>query len=141
MTVRIVVAGAVIREYVDGPRLLLAQRDYPAELAALWELPGGKTEAGETDAEALVRELREELGIDVVAGVMIGTPVTLRAGLELHAYRAHWIEGEPMALEHRQVAWVTALQLQDLAGRGAMVPADVGWLPELARLLRRRAPS
>lgn len=141
MAVRIVVAGAVIREHADGPRLLLAQREYPAELAGLWELPGGKAEAGETDAAALVRELREELGIDVVAGAMIGTPVALRAGLELRAYRAHWIDGEPTALEHRQVSWFSAPQLHDLVGRSAMVPADVGWLPELARLLRRRAPS
>ena len=79
MVSRVVVAGAVIRDCDGtGRHLLLAQRAYPPELAGLWELPGGKAEPGETAAAALERELREELGIDVVAGTGIGaccTPV------------------------------------------------------------------
>ena len=55
---QIVVAGALIA----GAALLVAQRERPPELAGLWELPGGKVAPGESDADGLARELREELG-------------------------------------------------------------------------------
>ena len=61
---QIVVAGALI----SGSLLLVAQRARPPELAGLWELPGGKVAAGESDAIALARELREELGVEVTVG-------------------------------------------------------------------------
>lgn len=134
---RIVVAGAVIRD----ERLLLAQRAYPPELAGRWELPGGKVEPGESVAGALVRELREELGIEVVAGEHLGAPASLRDDLELRAYRAQWVSGEPAALEHRAVAWFGPKELVALVDGDEMVPADVGWVPELIALLRRREPS
>lgn len=60
MTERIVVVGAAL---LDGGRLLAARRSAPEELAGRWELPGGKVERGEAPEAALVRELREELGI------------------------------------------------------------------------------
>lgn len=63
MTVRVVVGGALCH---DG-RLLAARRSAPPELAGRWELPGGKTEPGESVPEALVRELREELGVETQA--------------------------------------------------------------------------
>ena len=62
MTVQIVVAGALI---CDGA-LLVAQRARPPDLAGRWVLPGGKVASGESDADALTRELREELGGDCV---------------------------------------------------------------------------
>ncbi|MCL2732926.1 MAG: NUDIX domain-containing protein, partial [Actinomycetia bacterium] len=58
---RVVVGGAVL----DRGRLLAARRTAPPELAGQWELPGGKVEPGERDEDALVRELREELGVTV----------------------------------------------------------------------------
>ncbi|MFJ8788782.1 (deoxy)nucleoside triphosphate pyrophosphohydrolase [Streptomyces sp. NPDC102462] len=68
MTERIVVVAAAL---LDAGRLLAARRSAPPELAGRWELPGGKVEPGERPEDALVRELREELGVDaeVVARV------------------------------------------------------------------------
>ncbi|QBJ97741.1 (deoxy)nucleoside triphosphate pyrophosphohydrolase [Rhodococcus sp. ABRD24] len=124
---REVVAAAVIR---DG-RLLLAQRTRPPELAGLWELPGGKVEPGETPAEALRRELREELGVEVIAGDRVGVDVPLRDGLVLRAYRAEMTSGTPEALDHSALCWVDAAELREIA----LVHNDREWLPELAALL------
>ncbi|PTR30265.1 8-oxo-dGTP diphosphatase [Rhodococcus sp. OK519] len=124
---REVVAAAVIR---DG-RLLLAQRTRPVELAGLWELPGGKVEPGESPADAVRRELREELGVEVVAGERIGADVPLHDGLVLRAYRAELISGTPQALDHAALRWVDAGELREIA----LVGNDRGWLPELSVLL------
>jgi 8-oxo-dGTP diphosphatase len=62
--------GAVIKD--DLGRLLLIRRGHPPG-AGLWSLPGGRIEPGETDAEALVREVREETGLAVEAGGLLGT--------------------------------------------------------------------
>lgn len=122
-----VVAAAVIR---DG-RLLLAQRTRPPELAGLWELPGGKIEPGETPADAVRRELGEELGVEVTAGERIGVDVPLRDGLVLRAYRAELISGVPQALDHSALRWVDATDLREIA----LVANDRAWLPDLTALL------
>ena len=127
---RDVVAAAVI----DRDRVLLAQRAHPAALAGKWELPGGRVESGETHAQALVREIREELGAAVEAGDGIGTPVALPNGLTLHAYRARLRSGTPAALEHLEMRWFTAAELRALDAED-VVPADRGWIPDLCRAL------
>ncbi|MFJ6097704.1 (deoxy)nucleoside triphosphate pyrophosphohydrolase [Williamsia muralis] len=131
---REVVAGAVIG---DG-RLLLAQRTYPTEVAGLWELPGGKVEAGETREQALRRELGEELGIEVRVGRQLGGPVPLRAGLVLVALAADLIKGSPRPAEHSAVRWVETPELESMAARGELVPADAAWLDDLIELLAVR---
>lgn len=131
---REVVAGAVI---VDG-RLLLAQRSYPAEVAGLWELPGGKVEAGETRSEALERELAEELGVRVAAGSQVGVGVPLRPDLVLVALTATLVGGEPRPTEHRGVRWVDATALREMATGGELVPADAVWLDDLTALLNEQ---
>lgn len=60
-------AAVMLRPTVAGPELLLAQRPPGEALAGFWEFPGGKLEAGETALHAVVREVREELGVDVEA--------------------------------------------------------------------------
>jgi 8-oxo-dGTP diphosphatase len=60
-------AAVMLRPTDDGPELLLAQRPPGEALAGFWEFPGGKLEAGETALHAVVREVREELGVDVEA--------------------------------------------------------------------------
>jgi 8-oxo-dGTP diphosphatase len=127
MANQIVVAGAI----VAGSAVLIAQRSRPPELAGRWELPGGKVTAGETDAEALTRELAEELGVDVEVGPRLGEDVALTATMVLRAYAATLIRGEPQPHDHAALRWVSAAELPDVD----WVPADRGFLPSLHRLL------
>jgi 8-oxo-dGTP diphosphatase len=124
----IVVAGAII----TGGKLLVAQRDRPPELAGMWELPGGKVAPGETDGEALARELHEELGVDVKVGERLGDDVALSETMTLRAYRVTCTAGTPRADDHRALRWVEAAELHGLH----WVPADRGWLPDLMAALR-----
>ncbi len=124
---QIVVAGAVIAD----SKLLIAQRLRPPELAGRWELPGGKVAPGETDPEALARELAEELGIEVAVGERLGDDIALDATTTLRAYQVSLIHGEPHPHDHGALRWVTAAQLPDID----WVPADRNWLPALARII------
>ena len=125
---QIVVAGALISHEV----LLVAQRARPAELAGLWELPGGKVAPGESDVQALARELHEELEIRVSVDARIGPDITLPNGMTLRAYRVTLTEGSPQPHDHRALRWVSATELDDLA----WVPADRAWVPDLLAALR-----
>jgi 8-oxo-dGTP diphosphatase len=127
MPVQIVVAGALI---VDGA-LLVAQRARPPELAGLWELPGGKVADGETDASALARELREELGVDVTVGARLGGDVLLTPTMTLRAYLVALTNGVVQPHDHRALRWITSTELRDLD----WVPADIAWLPDLQAAL------
>lgn len=125
---QIVVAGALI----SGAALLVAQRNRPPELAGLWELPGGKVAPGETDEAALVRELKEELGVDVTVGKRLGADVALTDTLTLRAYRvAQTGDGAVHPHDHHALRWITVDELHTID----WVPADRAWLPDLAALL------
>jgi len=122
-----VVAGALIA----GHALLVAQRARPPSLAGLWELPGGKVAAGETDEAALARELKEELGVDVTVGPRLGVDVALNPTTELRAYRVTQTGGTLHPNDHRALRWITVDELDDLD----WVPADRTWLAELKQAL------
>jgi 8-oxo-dGTP diphosphatase len=128
---QIVVAGAII----SGATLLVAQRDRPPELAGRWELPGGKVAPGETERDALARELAEELGLeagDVAVGDRLGDDVALNDTMTLRAYRVRLLRGEPRPHDHRALRWVTTAELHDVD----WVPADRAWLSELDEALQ-----
>lgn len=130
MPTQIVVAGAIIR----GPKLLVAQRVRPPRLAGRWELPGGKVAPGESDRDALARELAEELGVaagDVVVGDRLGRDIALGDAMTLRAYRVRLTRGEPHPTDHAALRWVTAAELHDVD----WVPADRDWLSDLIRAL------
>ncbi len=111
MTVRVVVGGALCHE----GRLLAARRSAPPELAGRWELPGGKAEPGESVPEALVRELREELGVETEPLERIPGEWPLRPGLVLHVWTARLLSGVPAPLEdHDELRWLGPQELESV---------------------------
>ena len=101
------VVAAVIER--DG-RFLGARRTEPEAFKGLWEFPGGKTEPGEDDVAALIRECREELGVEIAVGDPVGPEYLSPNGRYLvRTYRAELLDGEPAPIEsHDAVRWFTA---------------------------------
>ncbi|GAA1021928.1 NUDIX hydrolase [Acrocarpospora pleiomorpha] len=117
--------GAVIRD-ADG-RLLLVKRGRPPG-EGLWSLPGGRVEAGESDFEAVVREIREETGLEVVPGELAGT--VWRPPYEIHDYYATVVGGLLQAGDDAaDVRWVPQAQL-------GLLPLTDGLLDFLSDLPR-----
>ena len=134
MATGILLVAACALVDADG-RVLLAKRPPGRSLAGLWEFPGGKVEPDETPEAALIRELREELGIEVNPKCL--APFTFAS----HAYQAFHLlmplyvcrrwGGEVEAREGQEFAWVRANRLADYA----MPPADEPLKAMLADLL------
>ena len=120
--------GAVIK---DGQgRLLLIKRGH-APAAGLWSLPGGRIEPGETDAEALVREMREETGLVIEAGQLIGTarrPAQDGSVFDIRDYAATVIGGTLRPGDDAADArWVDASELAALPLTGGLAETLTGW--------------
>lgn len=111
MSVKQVVVGAAI---LDGDRLLAAQRAYPEKLAGKWELPGGKVDPGESDEAALVRECREELGVEVSLGRRVGRDWPIGDTAVMRVWLAAIADGSPEAREHSALRWLTVDELHDV---------------------------
>lgn len=124
----VIVVGAAI---VSGGRLLAAQRSEPPELAGWWEFPGGKVEPGEAELDALVRECKEELGVEVAITGRIAGDWPLKPGYVLRVWTAVIVAGDPQPLEdHSALRWLAADELYDVP----WLPAD---LPVVAVLVGR----
>jgi 8-oxo-dGTP diphosphatase len=118
-----------------GGCVLLAQRPPGKSMAGLWEFPGGKVNAGEIPEAALVRELREELGIETSTGCL--WPLTFAS----HSYEHFHLlmplfscrvwQGAPQSLEEQKLVWVRKDELRNYE----MPPADVGLVQALWELL------
>ena len=122
-----VVCGLIEKE----PGLVLAcKRRVGGHLGGCWEFPGGKVEVGEAPEAALVRELAEELAVEVVV-VSAMTPVDWdygRGAIRLLPYRCVLKGGEPEALEHEEIRWCDAGALGGLEWAAADVPVLEEWL-------------
>lgn len=125
----VVVAAAVI---IERGRVLLTRRHEGSHLAGMWEFPGGKLEDGESPEEALVRECREECGIEVAVGEVLD--VTHHRYPEkdvlLLFYRCELRAGEVRHLQVADHAWVAPSDL----GRYPLPPADHGVVERVRQL-------
>jgi len=128
----LVVAVALIDE--DG-RILMTKRPEGKSMAGLWEFPGGKMEAGETPERALIRELREELGIEVKAECLAPFTFASHGYPELHLLMPLYVcrkwAGIPRSVEGQEMRWVRP---QDMRGI-PMPPADIPLVAHLQSLL------
>jgi len=114
------VVAALIR---DQGKVLLTQRRPGRHLGLSWEFPGGKVEVGETDEEALRRELQEELGVEVKVGTRCFETRHTYGTREMHllVYRCRLVEGDPTPIEVHAVEWVEEARIQERT----FLPADL----------------
>jgi 8-oxo-dGTP diphosphatase len=107
----LVVAAAL---FDDAGRVLIAERPAGKPLAGRWEFPGGKVDAGESEHGALLRELREELGIEVIAArpFMRLTHAYAERDVELSLWIVERFAGEPRSLDAQALKWVAPARLR-----------------------------
>ena len=139
----LILVAAVVLVDADG-RVLLAQRPEGKAMAGLWEFPGGKVDPGETPEAALIRELAEELGIDVTASCLAPFTFASHAYPDFHLLMPLYVcrkwSGMPIAREGQRLSWVWPARLRrisDAAGgqaayRDAARPAVASPLPALS---------
>lgn len=127
---KIVLVAACALVDVDG-RVLLAQRPEGKSMAGLWEFPGGKVEAGERPEETLIRELNEELGIEVNEACLAPLTFASHSYEDFHVLMPLFIcrrwGGQPRGRESQALKWVRANRLRDFP----MPAADEPLIPHL----------
>ena len=132
MRLLLVVAVALVDA---DDRVLIAQRPEGKQFAGLWEFPGGKLEPGERPEDALIRELREELGIEVKAACLAPLTFASHAYADFHLLMPLFVcrrwEGFVQSREGQTLKWVRAKTLRDYP----MPPADAPLIPHLVDLL------
>ncbi len=125
----VTVVAALLRD--DSGRFLIGQR--PAEKARglLWEFVGGKTEPGETKEQALIRECREELGVEITVGDLFFEVSHEYPDLTVHLYlyEASIRSGVLQKLEHHALAWIVPSEID----RYEFCPADETILTEIRK--------
>jgi 8-oxo-dGTP diphosphatase len=132
MTLLLVAACALLDR--DG-RVLLARRPQGKHMAGLWEFPGGKIEAGERPEQTIIRELREELGIDVTEACLAPLTFASHAYADFHLLMPLFVcrrwSGRVEPREGQEVKWVRPVRLRDYP----MPPADAPLVPHLMDLV------
>jgi 8-oxo-dGTP diphosphatase len=127
---KILLVSAVALIDPEG-RVLLAQRPEGKSLAGLWEFPGGKVDPGETPEIALIRELKEELGIDTFASCLAPLTFASHSYPEFHLlmplFACRRWQGIASGREGQKLAWVRPNQLREYP----MPPADLPLIPIL----------
>ena len=130
----IILVVAVALVDVDG-RVLIAQRPENKSMAGLWEFPGGKVEIGELPEAALIRELDEELGINVSGNCLAPFTFASHGYQEFHLLMPLYVcrvwEGKVTPKEGQKLKWVRPLELK----KYPMPPADVPLVAMLRDLL------
>jgi 8-oxo-dGTP diphosphatase len=124
---RTVTAAILIR----GDKVFIGQRKAGKQFEYLWEFPGGKLEDGETQQDCLVREMREEFGIEVAVLEFFGESIFhyTTGSIRLVAYLVDWIDGEMSPIDHQDCRWVSFDDLKSYE----FVPADVPFVQKLMR--------
>ena len=132
-----VVAAVIMRRDAAGlPRVLACRRTAPPALAGRWEFPGGKVEPGESDEQALLREIAEELAVTVELHGPLGGELPMIGGAGVwQPYVAELTGGTPQLIDHDEFRWLAADQLDSVP----WLAADVPVMADVAALLRRGA--
>ena len=134
MSIKLVLVAACALVDADG-RVLLTERPAGKSMAGLWEFPGGKIEAGERPEETLIRELKEELGIDVKEPCLAPLTFASHTYPDFHLLMPLFVcrrwEGIVKAREGQRLAWVRPNRLKDYK----MPPADEPLIAHLTSLL------
>ena len=118
-----VLVSAVALIDADG-RVLISKRPEGKTMAGLWEFPGGKVEEKETPEDALIRELKEELGLDIAESCLAALSFASHAYTDFHLLMPLFVcrvwKGVPEPKEGQEIRWVRPMRLGDYA----MPPAD-----------------
>jgi 8-oxo-dGTP diphosphatase len=134
MALPVLLVAACALVDADG-RVLIAQRPEGKSMAGLWEFPGGKVEPGETPEDALIRELREELGIVIKPACLAPLTFASHAYEKFHLLMPLFVcrrfDGAPQGREGQALKWVRPRDLRDWP----MPPADAPLIPALIDLL------
>jgi 8-oxo-dGTP diphosphatase len=134
LSVKVVLVAACALIDADG-RVLIAQRPEGKTMAGLWEFPGGKVDPGERPEDALIRELKEELGIVVKEACLAPLTFASHTYEDFHLLMPLYVcrrwEGTVTPREGQKLAWVRPNRLRDYP----MPPADIPLIPHLTTLL------
>ena len=115
----------------EGDRFLIGQRPEHKARGLLWEFVGGKTEPGESKEQALIRECREELDVEIQVGDVFLEVTHEYTDLTVHLtlFHASIVRGIPQKLEHQDLRWITPQEIENYA----FCPADQVILEKLRR--------
>lgn len=127
------VVAALIR---DGDKFMICQRPAHKARGLLWEFVGGKVEPGETPEDALIRECREELAVEIRVGKVFMEVVHTYPDItiQLTLFEAQIAAGTPKRIEHNDIQWITPEQIP----RYDFCPADVEILERIVEVYGQR---